>query len=123
VKITAVRTNLYTLEISGRIDQDEVSEGESDAPMKGVWPYLAKCFKSTLEKLEEYDGLPYQLNLVFIGEIFFHKTSDGATVASRSLDAIQTLGAIQRIGSVRFKANDKIFALDTDNAFPGKLIR
>uniref|UniRef100_A0A914C1Z2 Uncharacterized protein n=1 Tax=Acrobeloides nanus TaxID=290746 RepID=A0A914C1Z2_9BILA len=119
VKITAVRTNLYTLEISGRIDQDEVSEGESDAPMKGVWPYLAKCFKSTLEKLEEYDGLPYQLNLVFIGEIFFHKTSDGATVASRSLDAIQTLGAIQRIGSVRFKANDKIFALDTDNAFPG----
>lgn len=38
---------------------------------------------------------------------------------ARSLDAVQTLGALERVKSVRFKVGDYVHALDLKQAFPG----
>lgn len=60
--------------------------------------------------------------MVFIGQLFFENPKNARAVTSRSLDAIQTLGAIQRAKVVRFKVQDEpdhIYSLCLDQAFPG----
>jgi hypothetical protein len=65
--------------------------------------------------------MPYQLNLIFIGDRFFNcPQGQGARViSSRSLDAVQSLSAIQRAGAVRFKVDEHIYSLRLDECFPG----
>uniref|UniRef100_A0AC35FYW4 Uncharacterized protein n=1 Tax=Panagrolaimus sp. PS1159 TaxID=55785 RepID=A0AC35FYW4_9BILA len=121
IKITVVRINSNTLEVSGRIDKDEVSDEGAQTPFKSVWPYLAKILRVIIDSLEEYPALPYVLNIVFIGDIFFEatKTETASELNARSLDAVQTLGALERVHSVKFKVGDIIYALALTQAFSG----
>ena len=65
IKITVVRINPHTLEVSGRIDKDEVSDEGAQTPFKSVWPYLSKVLRVIIDSLEEYPALPYVVRKYF----------------------------------------------------------
>uniref|UniRef100_A0AC34Q6Q4 Uncharacterized protein n=1 Tax=Panagrolaimus sp. JU765 TaxID=591449 RepID=A0AC34Q6Q4_9BILA len=121
VKTTIVRSDHHVLEISGRIDKDEVADEDSSTPFRSVWPYLSKVLRVVVDTLDNYPSLPYTMNVVFIGEIFFEtaKQTEETKLNARSLDAIQTFGALERVHSVRFKVGENIYSLNLKQAFPG----
>ncbi|KAI1715705.1 hypothetical protein DdX_08029 [Ditylenchus destructor] len=136
VKVTVVRTLPHVIEVSGRIDKDEAAEEEDDEnenesnktengdkkqlPLSRVWPYFARVLHAFINHINRNKTLPYNLNLIFIGEAFFSCPPGARKINSRSLDAIQTLSAIQRIQSVRFKVDQEhIHSLDLEQSFPG----
>jgi len=130
VKVTAVLSTDDVVEVSGRIDYDEAAE-EEEPGSKGrgaltrVWPFLARGVGAVLDLLQgDMRSMPYQLNLIFIGDRFFNCPSQQGThgarvINSRSLDAVQSLSAIQRAGAVRFKVDEHIYSLRLDECFPG----
>uniref|UniRef100_A0A7E4ULW4 Uncharacterized protein n=1 Tax=Panagrellus redivivus TaxID=6233 RepID=A0A7E4ULW4_PANRE len=121
IKVTVVRTSDNVVEVSGRIDKDEVNEEDAEAPLRIVWPYLGKLLKISTDLLDEHPHLPYTYNIVLIGASFFkiHNSEEPSELAARSLNGIQTLGALERIHSVMFKVGDIIYEIRLDQAFPG----
>ncbi|KAE9556122.1 hypothetical protein FO519_000610 [Halicephalobus sp. NKZ332] len=120
IKITVVRSSPNIIEVSGRVDKDDVVDEYSTSPFRPVWPYLAKVLRGVISLIEDYPYLPYVLNIVFIGDIFFgNSKSTGNTLNARSLDGVQSLGALERVHTVRFKVGEIIYALDLKQAFPG----
>uniref|UniRef100_A0A915CXL4 Uncharacterized protein n=1 Tax=Ditylenchus dipsaci TaxID=166011 RepID=A0A915CXL4_9BILA len=128
VKVTVVRSASHVIEVSGRIDKDEAAEEEEESetnnyssmPLSKVWPYLVRVVHAFLMAVNQLETLPYTLNMIFIGQPFFNCPEGARIVTSRSLDAIQTLSAIQRTQSVRFKVDQYIYSLNLDQSFPGK---
>lgn len=59
--------------------------------------------------------------MIFIGDIFFEatKADTASELNARSLDAVQTLGALERVHTVKFKVGDIIYALALAQAFSG----
>ncbi|KAI1725149.1 hypothetical protein Ddc_06437 [Ditylenchus destructor] len=112
VKVTVVRTLPHVIE---RENGDK-----KQLPLSRVWPYFARVLQAFINHLNRNKTLPYNLNLIFIGEAFFNCPPGARKINSRSLDAIQTLSAIQRIQSVRFKVDQEhIHSLDLEQSFPG----
>ncbi|KAL3077520.1 hypothetical protein niasHS_012226 [Heterodera schachtii] len=141
IKVTVTRcsTRQNLVEIAGRIDTDEAEEememerigrdersSSTDAeaaaanrPLLRVWPYLARVFSAILTDVERRRTLPFSLNLVFIGDIFFVCPEGAPKISARSLDALQTLSSVQRVGSVRFRVDQQhIHSLDLSQCFP-----
>lgn len=59
IKITVVRSSPNIIEISGRVDKDEVADEDSATPFRSVWPYLAKVLRGVVSVIEDYVSLPY----------------------------------------------------------------
>lgn len=53
--------------------------------------------------------------------MFFDNPTGIRPVSARSLDAVQALTALHRIGSVRFRVDEDIFSLRISQAFPGRI--
>uniref|UniRef100_A0AC35TZ26 Protein kinase domain-containing protein n=1 Tax=Rhabditophanes sp. KR3021 TaxID=114890 RepID=A0AC35TZ26_9BILA len=122
VKCTIVRNTSEDkkynfIEISGRVDKEELDD-DYPVPMKMVWSHLAKIIKAVHQFFDNEDKIPYISNLVLIGDIFFNNSGIEDRVEARSLDLMQCLSSIERLGKIVFKVNDRICSVNLNQVFP-----
>ncbi|CEF60334.1 Hypothetical protein SRAE_X000207200 [Strongyloides ratti] len=122
IKVTIIRNDIdddkFTfLEIAGRVDKDELDE-DYLIPMKAIWPHLARVIKSTFTYFEKNDTIPYIMNLLLIGDIFFENDDANFKIEARSVDMVQSFTSIERLGKVAFRAHDRTWLLNLSQVFP-----
>uniref|UniRef100_A0A0N4ZHL9 Tudor domain-containing protein n=1 Tax=Parastrongyloides trichosuri TaxID=131310 RepID=A0A0N4ZHL9_PARTI len=122
IKVTITRNDtdddkFLFLEIAGRVDKDELDE-DCLVPMKAIWPNLARVIKSTFCFFEKHDTIPYIMNLLLIGDIFFENDDKNFRIEARSVDMVQSFTSIERLGKVAFRAHDRTWLLNLSQVFP-----
>uniref|UniRef100_A0A0K0EG99 Uncharacterized protein n=1 Tax=Strongyloides stercoralis TaxID=6248 RepID=A0A0K0EG99_STRER len=122
IKVTIIRNDIdddkfLFLEIAGRVDKDELDE-DYLVPMKAIWPHLARVIKSTFSYFEKNDTIPYIMNLLLIGDIFFENDDINFKIEARSIDIVQSFTSIERLGKVAFRAHDRTWLLNLSQVFP-----
>uniref|UniRef100_A0A0N5BUC6 Recep_L_domain domain-containing protein n=1 Tax=Strongyloides papillosus TaxID=174720 RepID=A0A0N5BUC6_STREA len=122
IKVTITRNDVddekfLFLEIAGRVDKDELDE-DYHVPMKAIWPNLARVIKSTFTFFEKYDTIPYIMNLLLIGDIFFENDDKDFKIEARSVDMVQSFTSIERLGKIAFRAHDRTWLLNLSQIFP-----